>query len=133
MSAPRAPGSVLLSLLALISLPAALPAAPVVRAPEMPTYLPRYHLDIDIDVGRHLVHARMEATWTNPHRDSTDQLVFNAHSRYVVPADQIGFTAKMLEILRMTPSEAMGIKEPPLLINRVTHQNKELGFRFEGD
>src|SRR4051794_27827617 len=100
MSALRAPGSAWLGLLTLFCLPAVLPAAPA-SCPELPPYLPRYDLDIDLDIAHHVAHVRMAATWTNPTSTPTDRLVFNAHSRYVVPADQVGFTAKMLEILRM--------------------------------
>src|SRR5262245_633875 len=130
MSALRAPRSVWLSLLALLCLPVSLPAGTV--APR-PAYLPRYDLDMDLDVAQHVAHVRMEATWINPTAEATDRLVFNAHSRYVVPDDQIGFTAKMLEILRMAPSDAMGIKEPPLVVDRVLLKGLPLEFRYKGD
>src|SRR5262245_16980611 len=100
MSAIRAPGSALLGLLGLLCLPAALPAGATAPGPTRPAYLPRYDLDVDLDVAKQVAHVRMTATWTNPCSEPTDHLVFNAHSRYVVPGDQIGFTAKMLEILR---------------------------------
>src|SRR5947199_300146 len=75
----------------------------------------------------------------------TSELVFNAHSRYVVPPGQVGFMAKMLELLRMKPGEALGEKAPPLEIHAVTLAQApgtkppppgaapELKFRYEGD
>jgi hypothetical protein len=135
MSVVRIPGPPWLAALALLLVPALLPAAPA----ALPAHLPRYRVDIDLDVANHQAKVRLEATWINPHRDPTDQLVFNAHSRYIVPDDQIGFTAKMVEILRMTPSDAMGEKEPALEIHRITLQPppgqpaRELKFGYEGD
>ena len=52
--------------------------------PALPAHLPRYRLAADIDVANHVVHGRLEATWTNPHTTPTDRLVFNAHARHVV-------------------------------------------------
>ncbi len=135
MSAVRTPGSSWLAALALLLVPAGLSAAPA----GLPSYLPNYRIDMDLDVAQHQARVRMEATWINPDREATDQLVFNAHSRYVVPENEIGFTAKMLEILRMTPSDAMGIKEPPLEIQRISLKShpgqagRDLEFRYEGD
>jgi hypothetical protein len=111
----------------------------------MPAWLPRYDLDIDLDVAGHQARVRLLATWTNPHAAPTSELVFNAHSRYVVPAGQVGFMAKMLELLRMKPGDALGEKEPPLDIHTVTlvhtpgtkplpaGAGPELKFRYEGD
>lgn len=124
-----------LAALALLCLPgsgAATPAAPLAPA-GLPAHLPRYRLAIDLDLARHVAHVRMDATWINPASEPTDRLVFNAHSRYVVPGDQIGFTAKMLEILRMTPSDAMGTKEPPLVVEAITHAGKSVNFAYEGE
>src|SRR3954468_18433044 len=104
MSAVRKPGYAWLCLLGLLTLPAALPAA---AAPARPAHLPRYDLDVELDVERHVAHVRMVATWINPTAQPTDRVVFNVHSRYVVPGDQTGFMAKMIEILRVNPSEAL--------------------------
>jgi hypothetical protein len=114
----------------------------------IPPYLPRYDADIDLDVAGHQARVRLHATWTNPHATPTRELVFNAHSRYVVPSGQVGFMAKMLEILRVPPSEALGIATPPLDVHRITlvppapappgqepapAETPGLPFRYEGD
>ena len=91
-----------------------LPAA-AVHAETLPAHLPRYRVTIDLDVPGHQARVCMLATWTNPAATPTKQLVFNAHSRYVVPEDKIGFTAKMpapvaepkLWIANVTPSARM--------------------------
>jgi hypothetical protein len=55
------------------------------------------------------------------------------HARYVVPEQDVGLTAKTLEILRVQPSEAMGIPSPPLELTAVTLDGKACRFSFEGD
>src|SRR5260370_40670409 len=82
-----------------------LAAAPATA--DLPCWLPRYDLDIRLDLDQHLVHVRQLVTWTNRSERPAHELVFNAHSHYQVACDEIGFMAKMLEILRMTPSEAI--------------------------
>jgi hypothetical protein len=118
----------------------ALPVSQRLRAAEMPAWLPRYEVDMDMDVAGHSVHVTMRATWTNPYTEPARELVFNAHSRYIVPDDQVGLTAKTLEILRMAPGESMGETEPALDIHRATLVNaagpgKDEGLlmRYEGD
>jgi hypothetical protein len=118
------------------------PAGQAEAPPPIPAWLPHYDLDIDLDVAKHLAHVRMVATWTNPHPAPTPKLVFNAHSHYVVPDDQIGFMAKTLEILRVTPGDALGDKVPPLEVNQVflvpgpsakPGEAIPLRFGYEGD
>lgn len=99
----------------------------------LPSYLPRYDLVIDLDTAAHFVRVRQTATWINPHPTPTDRVVFNAHSRYVVPSNELGLTAKTLEILRVQPSEAMGIKEPALHITSITVGGKPRPYSYEGD
>jgi hypothetical protein len=112
----------------------AFPARSAAAGP--PDWLPRYELDMDLDTTAGVAHIRQRATWTNPTTSPTRQLVFNAHSRYVVPKDQVGFMAKTLEILRVNASDVLGVKDPPLEIHRITLEGPEpvdLPFRYEGD
>jgi hypothetical protein len=114
------------------------PAAGQAPAHDMPAWLPHYDVDIDLDVAGHQAHVRQRATWTNMHPSaSTKDLVFNAHSRYIVPDKEIGFMAKMLEILRVKASEALGEKVPACDIRRITLPTPtgeiELPFHYEGD
>ncbi|MFO0879580.1 MAG: M1 family aminopeptidase [Gemmataceae bacterium] len=114
---------------------AGVPAAPPTA---LPPYLPRYRVEMEYDVKALLARVRQEATWTNPGRTPTDRLVFNVHSRYLVPAGQIGFMAKMLEILRVQPSEAI-YKQAPCEIREVTLPGPAgapgipLKFHFDGE
>ncbi len=105
----------------------------------VPSWLPHYEVDIDLDVAGHQARVRQQATWTNPHTLPATQLVFNAHARYLVPKGDVGFMAKTLEILRMDPGDSLGVKEPPLDVRSVTllRPDAEGGpvaveFRYEG-
>src|SRR5260370_1478683 len=91
---------------------------------------------MDLAVANHAARLQMKAAWTNRHRTPAHELVFNAHSRYIVPANEVGFEAKILEILRMTPSDTLGVNTPALEVNKVTLDGKtplDLAFTYEGD
>src|SRR5438067_160252 len=83
----------------------ALAAGPT-AAGELPPWLPRYDLDIALQVDQHKVIVHERVTWTNRHDKQADTVVFNVHSHYKMPDKDVGFLAKMLEILRMAPSDA---------------------------
>src|SRR5262245_52043697 len=74
---------------------------------SLPPWLPRYDLEVDLDLDADTVRTRQQVTWTNRHRQPTRQLVFNAHAHYRVPDDQVGFMAKTLEVLRVPPGDAL--------------------------
>ncbi len=80
------------------------PGAPTVAA-ELPSWLPRYTLDVQLDLDQHqaLVHERV--TWTNRHARPATELILNNHAHFKLPEKDIGITAKMVEILRLTPGE----------------------------
>jgi len=64
---------------------------------DLPSYLPRYDLDIKLDVDQHLVTVTQRVQWTNPHQRPTDKLVFNVASNYTIDMEKIGLLAKTLE------------------------------------
>src|SRR5262245_60662069 len=84
-------------------------AAPGLAAPRAPDWLPRYDLDIDLDVDGHEAHVKQRVTWTNRHDRPADQLVFNVHSHYEPPKGSVDylFLAKMLEIMRVPASQGL--------------------------
>ncbi|MFO0927926.1 MAG: M1 family aminopeptidase [Gemmataceae bacterium] len=115
-----------------------LPPPASAAASPLPAHLPRYKVEVDLNVDDRLARVQQVATWTNPTATPTDRLVFNVHSRYVVPDNEIGFMAKMLEILRVQPSEGLGYKEPPCEVREVCLVGdpagpRALAFGFEGD
>jgi len=90
------------------------------QAVEIPPWLPHYKLNIHLDVCEHLVTVKERVTWTNRHACPTNEVVFNAHSRFCVAKKDIGLLAKTLEILRMAPSEALFLDGPALDIKQVS-------------
>jgi hypothetical protein len=81
--------------------------------------LPRYDVDVHLDVARHHVQVTETVTWTNISNKPVDKIVFNAHAHYSVPDEDVGFMAKTLEILRMAPKEALSFDGPALQIEDV--------------
>src|SRR5262249_4478700 len=95
------PPLVLGTLLALAAL--AGPAAADGRQP----WLPHSDLDIDLQVDQHRAVVRERVPWPNRHERAAESVVFNVHSHYTIADQDVGFLAKMLEILRLAPSDAM--------------------------
>src|SRR5579885_371080 len=117
--------------LLLALLPAAAPAAPpevtpAVRPPAPPPdWLPHYDLDIRLDVAAHAAHVRQRVTWTNRSAVPVHEIIFNAHSHYVVPKGDVGLLAKTLEILRMNPDEGIYTQAPPFELHRAAAGGSE--------
>jgi hypothetical protein len=119
----------------LVALALLLRPAPV-RAGGPPDWLPHYDLSMDLDVAGHQARCVLHATWTNATPRPTSDLVFNAHSHYIVPDGDIGLMAKTLEILRVQAGEALGQKEPSLDIQTVrllAPAVADLSFQYAGD
>lgn len=81
--------------------------------------LPRYDLDIRLDPAQRLATVRQIVTWTNRSSKPVREIIFNSHARYTVPDKEIGLLAKMLEILRMAPSEALSFDGPALEVQKI--------------
>jgi Peptidase family M1 domain len=109
-------------------------------AGAVPSWLPRYDLEIQIDTANHTVCTRQQVSWTNRHQRPAERLIFNAHSHYTVPANEVGLFAKTLEILRMNPTEALDSKGDALKVRRAAlinpdrpaAQGAELTFGYGG-
>ncbi len=97
--------------LALVPTPAA--------AAEPPPWLPRYDLNLRVDTQQRLVTARQRITWINRHQRPAKELVFNVHARYTIPDKDVGLLAKMVELLRLAPSEALSFDGPALEMQKV--------------
>jgi hypothetical protein len=85
------------------------PSQPAARIPD---WLPRYDLNILLDVAGHEVRVQERVRWTNPHKQPTSKIVFNVHAHYSIPDSDVGFLAKMLEVLRLAPSEVLDFNGP---------------------
>jgi hypothetical protein len=86
-----------------------------------PANLPRYYLDIQLDTDQHKAQVRQRIVWTNCCPRPTDELIFNAHSHYRLPdsSKEQGMTAKIFEILRLMPSEALDFEGHRLDVRKV--------------
>src|SRR5437870_2903986 len=100
---------------------------------DIPAWLPRYDLDIRLDTDQHRAHVRQRVTFTNRHDRPARELVFNAHSHYQVPDADVGFMAKMLELLRMTPSDSLDLNRsagPALQVRKIYLNEARLPFYY---
>lgn len=103
-------------------------------AEGVPDGLPRYDLVMNVEPLAGRVEGRMSATWTNTTSRPTRQLVFNVHSRYVVPSKEMPVVAKTLELLRVQPGEALGFDQPAFQLQRVeTNNGQILSCQWTGD
>lgn len=99
---------------------AALAALPARAAPtDVPPWLPRYDLDIRLDIDGHQAHVFQRITWINRHQRPAAELVFNAHSHFKVPDADVGKLAKTVELLRQSPAEAIDFDGEALQIQHV--------------
>jgi hypothetical protein len=106
----------------------------MIRAAEPPPWLPRYDLDMQVDVAGHEVRVHERVTWTNPQAKPTSEIVFNAHSHYQVAGyGESFFAAKMLEILRMPTDEVVEPRgsQPPLEMQQITLDGSNLAYYFK--
>ncbi len=87
---------------------------------EVPPWLPRYGLDVRLDVAGHKAHVRQRVVWTNRHSRPAAELVFNAHAHFTVSGKDLALVTKTLEVLRMSPGEAIDFGPPPLEVEGVT-------------
>jgi len=126
-------------LLALLPVPA--PAAELPREAPVaarriappPEWLPHYDLDIRLDVAGHAAHVHQRVTWTNRSTKPVEEVVFNAHSHYVVPKGDVGLLAKTLEILRMNADEGVYRAPLPFDLHRTAAGGQEVTAHYAGD
>jgi hypothetical protein len=94
---------------------------------DIPPWLPQYDLDIHIQTEQHQVVVKERVRWTNPHQTATNKIVFNAHAHYSAPDSEVPMLAKMLEILRLSPSDALDFGGPALTVKAVQITPVETG------
>jgi hypothetical protein len=107
-------GYVILGTLLVLSAPS------VGRAGAGPAWLPHYDLDIRLDPEHHQALVRERVTFINHLACPVPNLVFNVSSSYKIPDKDVGFLAKMLEILRLAPSEALSFGDSPCQMRRAS-------------
>lgn len=108
-----------------------LSAAGALAAP--PAWLPRYDVEMDVDVNAHIVRAHQRVTWTNRHQRPADKLVFNVYSHYKLPDDEVGLIAKTVELLRMYPSETIDFEGHAGHVEKITLDGAAVPFFYQAD
>src|SRR5271165_1303152 len=119
----------------------AAPARGYADAP--PAWLPKYDLSVRLNTEQRTGQVTEKVTWTNRSNQVVHEIIFNAHAHYTIPEKDIGTLAKILEILRMAPSEAMSFDGPALDVQAVHHlvsatsdkpaSKSELSFHYQQD
>ncbi len=114
--------------------PARLPAQ------SLAANLPRYDFDIRIDPEKHLVEGHQRVQWTNRQPEPCQELIFNVFSHYKLSSRDADFAAKMLEIGRLSPNEAIDYQGEALRIHKITApsssdsaKSQELAFAYRGE
>ncbi len=107
--------------------------APALRAGEIPEWLPRYDLGIQLDTVNHRLTAQERVTFTNRHARPAGELVFNCYSRYKIPDDEVTLLAKTLELLRARPGDGIDFVGRRLQIQSIKLDGEQLPFHFRDD
>ena len=95
--------------------PTVLPAA----RPIYPPHLPVFDVRARIDPGKRLVEVSETIVWTHPGGPAVERVVIQAHAAFVLPPSEEGGMAKTLEMLRLDPRDALGVKRPALQFQTV--------------
>jgi hypothetical protein len=80
---------------------------------------PQYDIALTLDVAQKLAEVRQRVTWTNPGPVPVAELLFNAHAHATLSPGPNIHLAKMLELVRVDPDDALAGKEPALVMHGV--------------
>lgn len=114
------------------SLPAHSTATPK-SAYAIPDWLPRYQMDILLDIDHRQVHVRQRVTFINRHDRPAAELVFNVYPRYKAEGEEATLLAKTLELLRTPYKEALDSQGRRLTVHRAWLGNQPLDFHWRED
>ena len=86
------------------------PIAPEGAVPPrlpIPAGLPRYQIDANLDLAKKLISAVERVQFTNRSSVDVSELVFHVYPRYRVKEGDRAILSKTLEVLRLSPQEAL--------------------------
>jgi Peptidase family M1 domain len=109
----------------------AAPARPLSGKPAIPAGLPRYEMDVRLEPEKRLVTARETVTFTNRASQPTPELIFHVYPRYKVPDGDRPALLKTLEVLRLSPDEALDGAGRRLSVSSVRQNGKAVKFTFD--
>lgn len=110
---------------------AASPPSPQVRRPVAPPDLPRYEIDARLDVRGRRVEAIERITFTNRSGVWVRELVLHVYPRYRVPDGDRLVLMKTLEMLRLSPEEAMDLDGRRLGVSACRVDDRDAAFTFD--
>jgi hypothetical protein len=108
------------------------PSAQVDR-PAIPEGLPRYSLDVRIEPSERKVFARERVEFTNRSTVEVRELIFHVYPRYKVAEGDRLILSKTLEMLRLSPEEAMDTVGRRLSVSDVRVAGRRTVFSFDND
>ncbi len=106
-------------------------AAPATPRIPIPAGLPRYEMDVRIDVAGRSVFARERVTFTNRTSRDLTELVFHVYPRHRVEESDRPMVAKTLEVLRLSPEEAMDADGRRLVVAEARVGGKPVAVAFD--
>lgn len=97
----------------------------------IPPGLPVYEINARLDLDRKQVAARQRVQFTNRSKVPVRELVFHVYPRYQVQSsDRVALT-KTLEVLRLSPDEAMDAQGRRMTVGAVRAQGRSIPFSFD--
>ncbi|MDR3622603.1 MAG: M1 family aminopeptidase [Paludisphaera borealis] len=114
----------------------ALASPQILPTPQTPTLpvppgLPRYDLSVRIDPQARKVRARERLVFTNRSKIPVHELVMHVYPRFKVPEGDKIKLAKTMEVLRLSPEEALDPAGRRLEVTQVSIAGAPAGFEFD--
>jgi hypothetical protein len=100
---------------------------------NIPPGLPRYGLAVRIDPEARRVTARERVEFTNRSKKPTRELVFHVYPRYKVPEKDRIKLARTMEVLRLSPEEAMDDVGQRMEVSGVRLGRDSVRFEYDPD
>jgi hypothetical protein len=103
------------------------------RPPRLPVPkgLPKYDMDVRIDVAGRSVQVSERVTFTNRTTKDVNELVFHVYPRHRVEEADRPMVAKTLEVLRLSPEEAMDADGRRLTVEDARVGGKKVAIAFD--
>ena len=118
--------------LAWLATPCALADTPAAHSRlPIPQGLPRYEMDVSIDVAGRMVRARERVTFTNRTAKPVTELVFHIYPRHRVEEADRPKVARTLEVLRLSPDEAMDADGRRLTVDEARVEGAKVPIAFD--
>jgi Peptidase family M1 domain len=116
--------------------PQSLPSPQVLPMPQQPSLvvprgLPRYDLAVRIDPQNRKVKARERVVYTNRSKVPVNELIFHVYPRYKVPEKDRIKLARTMEVLRLSPEEALDSAGQRMEVSRVFVGSQSTRFEFD--